>query len=462
MKKRHRGNDTGGGTRESAKNVPAPELKRAAASDGEGFFLLAWLVRRRHELGILVLYAFILVVRAPWILFTGRIWAEEGTVYLKYAWTHPFFDALVSPHLGYYTLVPNVAGIVAAHVPLETAPCAMAAIALMVQMIPAGLVLFTPIPGLETPVRKGLALLLLLVVPANPEIGLSSVASHFVLCAATGLILVSEEGGRLDRYGKRAVLLLGGLNGVVSTFLAPFFWLRWWQGHRREVLIQAAILTACAVLQVMYVFRAVSDEERHIRVSPTVMTGAAYAKVVAMPLALVKPMGQDLEVIRQDLVRTGDLPAWVWLVTGAAFGIVGFVCWKSGNRGALMLAGAAVWLIVLASPGSREAATAEKLTFHLTTGAMRYYYAAEVFFFLGLLMASGSNRLPFPVRLFCGAWVGAAVLMGLINYARAPLDWPTFYFGPSWPAQVAQWHNDPSKPLEIWPTGWEMTLPPNP
>ena len=48
---------------------------------------------RRYELLALALYAFILVLRAPWILFQGRFWAEEGTVYLQYAWTHSFPEA---------------------------------------------------------------------------------------------------------------------------------------------------------------------------------------------------------------------------------------------------------------------------------------------------------------------------------------------------------------------------------
>jgi hypothetical protein len=413
-------------------------------------------------LAALLLYAFVLVVRAPWVLFEGRVWAEEGTVYLQYAWTHSFLDALVSPHLGYYYLVANAAGIVAAHVPLEVAPCFMAAIGLLVQLIPAGLVLFTSIPGLATPARKGIALLLLLVVPANPEVYIISTGSHFMLCAATGLVLVSDTGGRADRFWKRFVLLLGGLSGVVSTFLAPLFWVRWWRERQREPLIQASILTACALLQFVFVIQGVSNDERHPRFNPTVMAGAAYAKFIVTPLAPVRPAGRHLEQLRETLEQTGALPAWVLLVTGAGFAAFLLCCLRSGNRAALMLAVAAIWLIVLASPGSREAVSEQKLTYHLT-GALRYYYVPEVFFFLALLFATGpGTRLPRWAGTLCGIWVGAALAMGLVNFARAPLDWPQIFFGPPWGAQVEQWHKDPSKPLELWPTGREMTLPPKP
>ena len=67
-----------------------------------------WAVGRRYELAALVLYAFVLVVRAPWVLVLGRFWAEEATVYLAYAWNHSFLDALTAPHFGYFNLVANV------------------------------------------------------------------------------------------------------------------------------------------------------------------------------------------------------------------------------------------------------------------------------------------------------------------------------------------------------------------
>jgi hypothetical protein len=409
-----------------------------------------------------LLYLFVLVVRAPWILFVGRIWAEEGTIFLQYAWTHSISEAVLCPHAGYCNLVANLAGIVAAHAPLEIAPCLTATLALLVQAVPAGLVLFTRIQGLETPARKAIALVLLLTVPANPEVYLATINSHFVLCAASGLILASDPGGQVARVCKLAVLLLGGLSGVVSTFLAPLFWVRWWRDRHREILIQASLLTVCALLQVVFLTRAVSDEERHIRFSPTVIAGAAYAKFIDLPVAPTKPALRHLERMRANLEQTGSLPVSVWLVTTVGFAAFLLACKKSGSRTAVFFAGATVWLILLASPGSREAITEGKLTIHLT-GAIRYYYAAEVLFFLGLLLAAApGSRLPRYGRVLAGIWLGGALAMGLFNFSRAPLDWPMFFFGPPWAQQVDQWHKDPSKPLAIWPTGREIILPPKP
>jgi hypothetical protein len=421
-----------------------------------------WLLTRRYEFLALGLYAFVLAVRAPWILFSGRIWAEEGTMFLQYAWNHSVLDALIAPHAGYYNLVANTAGIVAAYVPLETAPHFTAGMALLIQLLPAVLVLFTRIPGLTTPFRKAVALLLLLVVPANPEIYLVTINAHFVLCAATGLVLVSEAGGYMDRVFKWLLLGLSGLSGVVSTFLAPLFWLQWWRERQRDRLVQALILTICGVLQAVLIARGVADEERHLRFNPTVVVGAAYAKFVAMPVSPVQPVEIGLERLEERLEAHGRLPAWVWLSTAVVFGLLLLICWRSGSRTAQLLAVAAIWLIVLASPGSREAATDQKLYIHLT-GALRYYYAAEVFVFLALLVALDPGaRLPKALRIPAGFWLAAVMLMGSFNFARAPLDWPTFFSGPSWPQQVEQWRKDPSKPMALWPVGWQLNLTPKP
>ena len=156
------------------------------------------------------------------------------------------------------------------------------------------------------------------------------------------------------------------------------------------------------------------------------------------------------------------MPAWVWLPAAAGFALLFLVCWRCRDRTAQFFAGAAVWLLVLASPGSREAASDQKLLFHLT-GALRYYYAAEYFFFLALMISSRPGAtLPKPLRVLARLWLGAALLMCSFNFARAPLDWPMFFFGPPWKPQVEQWRMDPSKPLALWPNGWQLTLPPKP
>jgi hypothetical protein len=415
-------------------------------------------VSRRYELAALVLYAFVLVVRAPWVLVLGRFWAEEATGYLAYAWDHSFLDALTAPHYGYFHLVANVGGLLAAHVPLESAPRFTTVLALLVQLIPAALIMFAAIPSLSTPLRKVGALLLLLVALANPEIYLNSINSQHVLCAAGGIILISEPGGCADRLGKWVVLGLAGLSGVACTFLAPLFWVQWWLERRRERLTQALILSVCALLQLAVVSRAIGHDQRHVRFNSTAMVGAAYAKFIAMPLAPARPAQRHLAQLRATAEETGALPVWVWVVTAAGFAAFLLLCWRSGNRPARLLAAAALWVGLLSFSGTHD----QQLLAHVTH-ALRYYYAPQFFFFLALLATLAPRTSLPPVLKALGAlWLAAALLMGLVNFACGPLDWPLLFSGPPWAPQVEQWRKDPSKPLAVWPMGWQFTLPPKP
>jgi hypothetical protein len=421
-----------------------------------------WGFGRRYEIAALVLCAFVLVARAPWVLLLGRFWAEEATVHLAYAWDHSFLDALTAPQFGYCNLVANVGAILAAHVPLESAPRFTTALALLVQLIPAAAILFTSIPALSTPLRKVAAVLLLMVAPASPEVYLNSINSQSVLCAAAGIVLISEVGGRADRLGKWVVLGLAGLSGVATSFLAPLFWVQWWLERRRARLTQALILSGCALLQFVFISRGIAHDQRHLRFSSTALVGAVYAKFIATPLAPTQSANHHLAQLQQYAEETGVLPAWVWFVTAAGSAAFVLVCWRSGNRAARLLAAATIWVALLSLCGSRDSTSNLKLLGHISH-ALRYYYAPQCFFLLALLASLAPDTSLPPVLKALGAlWLGAALLMGLVNFACGPVDWPIIFSGPRWSSQVEQWRQDPSKPLAVWPIGWQFNLPPKP
>jgi hypothetical protein len=417
-----------------------------------------WALRRRYELAALVLYAFVLVVRAPWVLVLGRFWAEEATGYFAYAWRHSFLEALCAPQYGYLNLVANIGALLGAHVPLESAPRFTTAIGLLIQLVPAATLLFTTIPVLATPLRKLCALLLLLVAPANPEVYLNTIQAQHVLCAAGGLILISEPGGHAERLGKCAVLALGGLCGVACTFLAPLFWVQWWLERHRARLMQALVLSACALLQFAFISRAMAQNERQLRFNSTAMIGTAYAKFLAMPLAPARPLQRHLAQLRSVVEQTGALPAWVPVVAAAGVAAYLVVCWLSGSRAARLLAAAAIWVGFLSFSGTND----QEMLAHVTH-ALRYYYSPQFFFLLALLAAlRPGSRAPLVLKTLSGFWLAVALVMGLVNFACAPLDWPILFSGPAWVPQVEQWRKDPTRPLAIWPTGWQLSLPPRP
>src|ERR1035437_3632760 len=57
-----------------------------------------------------------LCLRTPYELIHGFVYDEEASVYLRYAWDARAWRALIAPHQGYYALLANVCGLIAARV----------------------------------------------------------------------------------------------------------------------------------------------------------------------------------------------------------------------------------------------------------------------------------------------------------------------------------------------------------
>ncbi len=442
---------------------PAPASAATVAPASPLLRARDWLIGRRFEFAALVLYAFVLIAHAPWVFLNGRFWAEEATVHLAYAWNHSFFNALFAPQFGYCNLVANIGAIIASNVPLEDAPHYTETLALFVQLIPPALILFGTVPGITTPLRKLAAILLLLIAPANPEMYLNSINSQSVLCAAAGIVLVSELGGRVDRICKWVVLVMAGLSGVASSFLAPFFWVQWWfEGRRRERLTQAIIITCCALIQFIFITQGISNNQRHLRFSSTALAGAMYGKFVVMPLVPTRIASRHLAEVRQNAEQTGSLPGDVWFMSIAGCAAFLSLCGLSRNRAAMLLGAITAAVALLSLCGSRDATSAQQLLAHITH-ALRYYYAPQCFFLLGLLASLGpATALPLPLKIFGSIWMAATLLIGMANFACGPLDWPLIFSGPSWSRQVEEWRKDPSRPLAVWPQGWQFNLTPKP
>jgi len=174
-----------------------------------------------------------------------------------------------------------------------------------------------------------------------------------------------------------------------------------------------------------------------------------------VPTSLATP---HLARLRQTAEETGALPGWVWVVTATGCAAFLLVCWRSGSPAARLLAAAVFWVTLLSFSGTHD----QKLLGHMTH-ALRYYYAPQFFFLLALLAALAPGASLPPVLKVLGAlWLAVALLMGLINFACGPLDWPLIFFGPPCRPQVEQWRKDPSQPLAVWPAGWQLSLPPKP
>ena len=144
---------------------------------------------KRHErlTPYIVLAGVLLVMfcRSPRLFLAPRIWAEEGTRYFcnayHYAHTSLWYKGIFYEMGGYLHLWANLASTVATNcVSLENAPYVTLAFALVVQLIPFAIVLWSDSPFWLPPARKmaGVCILLFCAVewrnlaqhPAEPNV----------------------------------------------------------------------------------------------------------------------------------------------------------------------------------------------------------------------------------------------------------------------------------------------------
>lgn len=412
---------------------------------------------------VLLLFAFALLVylRAPGVFHDPHLYAEEATTYFLFAWDHSFVESVFTPHLGYYSLIPNLATALAAHaVPLEGAPFITLGFGFSFVLFVAGLVVLPGSP-FATWRWQGLALLLILLVP--PGYGrLHTTFTHFYCCLATGVVLISSSGGRFADWTRRAALLVCGLTGVLSIFLAPLFAVKWWRERDRETLIQTGIIGGCALLQVGMYFTTSADDaaaagERFGALAPGVAMAICLNQTWIHLFGGRYTMGDSGEWLRGRLGEEGGsllltLGLFVALLVCV---VVTFVSRRREHSFRLALLALAYLLVVGLSivsgttgwQGSRLA---------LLDGHQRYFYAPNVFVALALLLQL-AHAAPRWREWFHRLVLLCLLAVGVVSYrAQAP---EIFLEGPSWRTQVQLWRNQPRRPIQIWPENAWAPLP---
>ncbi len=128
---------------------------------------------------------------APSTFIDPHLYGEEASVYFAFAWRHSFAEAVATPHLGYYALVPNLATALAARLPLAFAPFATLAAGVLV-VASLGAVLLARWGPIGSPRLRALAFLALVAVPPG-YLRLHTTFAQFWLAIAAAALLVSDH-----------------------------------------------------------------------------------------------------------------------------------------------------------------------------------------------------------------------------------------------------------------------------
>jgi hypothetical protein len=200
------------------------------------------------RVAVLALCAVILGLRRAEALTNPQFWAEDAYFFQRayvFGW-NSFFE----PFSGYLHTILRMIAEVAAAIDPSRAPAIFVACAGAATLYVAGRTLSERCP---LPRFAGACALAVVLVPDTYEVFLNVVNLQWVLAAGLILLLISGDPahGRQWAHDLAAAALLG-LTGPFSVILAPLFAWRAWSRRTRASAVLAAIIFACAVVQVYY------------------------------------------------------------------------------------------------------------------------------------------------------------------------------------------------------------------
>jgi hypothetical protein len=378
-----------------------------------------------------VIFAALVVVRQPQIVLQGRFWGEEGKVFFVHAWTMPWYQALFQPYAGYLNLTANLGGLLALNLaPLSAAPYVSTGLALLIQCIPAILLVTSRDEWLQRRLVIGAALLIIAWNVFSWDVTLTSIGSQFYLALAAAIILALEPRSGAVGAFQWLVLFITPLSAPASWVLPPLFAIRAVIDRSRLRALQTAVLLSGAVLQAVFFFG--DSGARHIGLSPTLFGAIVLAKHVITPILNTR-WGQGVVNSYVHGFSEAGGPAFASVVRLLDKTPLWFFC-----------AGVAIAGI------SYFGALSPKLELVHTLWGARYAMAPQVLLDLSLLSWCALHRG--RVRFWTGCAVAWLIAMSLWDFGRAQA-------GPLWRPEVAKWQQDSSYAIKIWPNGWTMQLP---
>ena len=407
----------------------------------------------RARVGLLILFAFVVLARIPDIVLRGRFFGEEGTYFFAYAWHRPAWEALWHALGGYLNIAATGTTLLAARLvkggwlALDQAPYVTILVSFLFQLCPAMLVLTGRAAWLSRRWAVLGALAVLAMSPKTEEVWLNVLHIQFQLAAC--ILIMTVTGRPASQAGATARLclaFLAPLCGPVAIILLPFMAVRAALDGERWRWAEVSALGLGSAIQLLGFYAPLGVRAQ----SPDAGAVAAvlFLRHVVMPLASPR-LGYLLGPIAYRSVAAGAV-AW-WAVGGAILymGALAVMAWRRRSLDALLLLGAG---LTLAGASYHGGLLTDRGLFDVAAG-QRYNFVPQIAFSLSLIaltMAStGQARRAFFAML-------AVMAVVAVYYYPSPSG-PVAH-GPDWREEVARWRRDRSYPLAVWPLGWTMDL----
>jgi hypothetical protein len=399
---------------------------------------------------VFLLACAVLVSRSPDAVFHAQFWAEDGHVWFADAYNLGWWHALFRTQDGYFQVFPRLAASLALLVSLARVPLVLNLVAIVMQAIPALLLLSSRSSVLGSLRFRAFLAAIYLVLPNCREICAVLTNSQWVLALCAFLLLAaSTPRSILGKLFDVSILLLCGLTGPFCVFLLPVALFLAWKRRERWQAGPIGVLFACCLTQAWGLLIVNPSGRSHyahtLGASPTLfvrlLAGQVYLGALLGGNSLATGLGHGLLVFFICVA-----------IGGSAF--VLFCFFKSPDAMKLFLIFSfALFAVSLLSPntGSPTGSSAWNL---LTYGSgVRYWFFPTLAFAWSLVYCAdrGGDFLKLVAR--------CVLVLMCIGVAR---DWRRPAFPDvNYAASVRNFEAAPSGAkitIPLNPKGWEMEL----
>jgi hypothetical protein len=355
------------------------------------------------------LFAFlVLFLRRPETLLHPQFWGEDGAAWFANAYNLGSLKSLFLTQNGYFQTISRIAAIISLAFPIAKAPLIFNFIALMIQTLPALLIVSPRFAGLIPSFKTRLLMAMLyLFLPNTAEIHGNITNSQWFLALTAFMVVIAERNEKkIWQIFDSSILILSGLSGPFSLFLTPIAFIIWYLNKEKQAFKNLIITSSTAAIQLAGLLILDHGERLYILPDFTI-------KVVFSILAR--------QVIWGSLI---GINGYIWLLNNTSwyfwfFSITTFlalllviyaVIRSPLQLKLLILFSALIFLASLVSPTGLPPGSELKFLTRSTTG-MRYWLIPMIAFITTLIWGLAKTN-PLPIKIFSGLFL-AAMIFGI-------------------------------------------------
>lgn len=222
-----------------------------------------------HILLFIVFFA-IVVHRRPDTFLNPQFWAEDGAVWYANAYNLGIIHSLAIAIVGYFQTISRLVAAFAQFFPFSWAPLIFNVVAIIIKVLPVSFMVSSRFSSVIPVLNIRIFLsFLYLALPNSWEIHANLTNAQWHLALLAFMVIVAEPSDRPSwRCFDIGVVMLSGLSGPFSLFLAPIAALRWWLRRDKWIFVLFLLVGICALIQTIC-FSIMYDSRSHISLGAT-------------------------------------------------------------------------------------------------------------------------------------------------------------------------------------------------